>query len=181
MNRDLLEAQLAELPLAQYQFFPTAELEFSQRIRMVCEMECPRYGKTWACPPAVGTVEDCRARCLSYPQGLLIVTLTEVSDLADIDACLDTRPDHEALTHHVAGLLQEQGLEVYCLSTESCAVCAQCAWPGGPCRHPEQMYPCVESHGIIVNALAERYGVEYNYGNNIVTWFSLLLYREKDT
>lgn len=180
MNRALLEEQLAQLPLAQYQFFTTDELSFSPRIRLVCELECPRYGKTWACPPAVGTLEECRARCLHYPNGLLIVTLTEVSDIADMYACLDTRPAHEALTHQVAELLQAHGLAVYTLSTDSCAICAQCAWPNAPCRHPEQMFPCVESHGIVVTDLAERYGVEYQYGNNVVTWFSLLLYREAE-
>ena len=33
MNREQLEAQLAELPLLQYEFFSTADLEFSDRIR----------------------------------------------------------------------------------------------------------------------------------------------------
>lgn len=180
MNRALLETQLAELPLAQYQFFHTGELEFSSRIRLVCEQECPRYGKTWACPPAVGSVAACRERCMQYPEGLLIVTLTEVNDIADIHACLDTRPAHEALTHQVADLLRAQGLRVYALSTDSCAICAHCAWPDAPCRHPDQMFPCVESHGIVVTALAERYDVAYQYGSNVVTWFSLLLYREED-
>ena len=69
MNRAAVEAQLAELPLAEFVWFETAELEFSERIRTVCRENCPRYNKTWACPPAVGSVEVCRARCLSYPQG----------------------------------------------------------------------------------------------------------------
>ena len=56
MNREKLEQALAELPVAQYVFFPTRELEFSERIRTVCRQECPRYGKSWACPPAVGSV-----------------------------------------------------------------------------------------------------------------------------
>ena len=60
MNRELLAAQLADLPIAQFEFFSTEELEFSPRIRQVCQQECPRYGQTWACPPAVGTVEECR-------------------------------------------------------------------------------------------------------------------------
>ena len=177
MDRPLLEAQFAELPIAQYEFFATEELEFSQRIRTVCQMECPRYGKTWACPPGVGSVEECRARCLSYPQGLLISSLTEVSDIADIEACLATRAPHEELTHQVIGLLKAQGLEVYGLSTESCALCKECTYPNAPCRKQGQMLPCVESHGIIVTALAEKYGICYDYGGNIVTWFSLLLYR----
>lgn len=177
MNRELLERRLAELPLAQYEFFQTSELIFSERIRIVCEMECPRYGKSWACPPGVGTVEECRKKCLSYPNGLLISTLTEVSDIANMEEALATRAPHEALTHTVADLLKNQDLEVYGLSTESCAVCEHCTYPDAPCRHKEQMFPCVESHGIIVTDLAEKYGIEYQYGNNIVTWFSLLLFR----
>lgn len=179
MDRGLLERQLAGLPIAQYAFFDTKELEFSPRIRAVCELECPRYGKSWACPPAVGTVDECRERCLRYPEGLLIVTLTEVDDIADMAQTLATRPDHEAVTHEVFGLLRAQGLEVMGLSTDSCAICAQCSYPAAPCRHPDKMYPCVESHGIVVTALAERLGVPYIYGGNIVTWFSLLLFREK--
>lgn len=102
MNRAAVEAQLAELPLAEYVWFETAELEFSERIRTVCRENCPRYNKTWACPPAVGSVEVCRARCLSYPQGLLITSLTEVADIADTEAALATRGPHEELTR--AGL-----------------------------------------------------------------------------
>ena len=90
MNRAAVEAQLAELPLAEYVWFETAELEFSERIRTVCRENCPRYNKTWACPPAVGSVEACRARCLSYPQGLLITSLTEDELLGDPERPNDT-------------------------------------------------------------------------------------------
>ncbi len=176
MNRALLEAGLAELPVAQYVFFRTEELEFSERVRIVCQTECPRYGRSWACPPAVGTVADCERRCLAYENGLLISTLTEVRDAADMEETLATRPAHETVTRQVRQLLLEQGVRPYVLSTESCAICEKCTYPDAPCRHPEQMFPCVESHGIVVTALAERFGVEYQYGNNVVTWFSLLLY-----
>ena len=124
MNRAAVEAQLAELPLAEFVWFETAELEFSERIRTVCRENCPRYNKTWACPPAVGSVEACRARCLSYPQGLLITSLTEVADIADTEAALATRGPHEELTRQVSAILRAQGAEVYGLSTESCAICA---------------------------------------------------------
>lgn len=178
MNKELLIGQLNALPIAQYEFFRTEELVFSERIRTICQTECPRYGKSWACPPGVGSVEECVEKCLSYPDGLLIVTLTEVSDIANMQEALATRPAHEHITHKVAELLRTQGLQVYGLSTESCAVCEQCTYPEAPCRHKEQMFPCVESHGIVVTDLAEAYGIEYQYGNQVVTWFSLLLYRE---
>ena len=178
-NREAVEAELAQLPLLEYAFVKPQELVFTERVRHVCEAECPMYGKTWACPPAVGTVEECRERCLSYPHGLLVVTMTEVEDIADINATLATRGDHEEITRKVHHMMLEQGAEVYVLSTESCAICQHCTYPDAPCRHPERMYPCVESHGILVTDLGERVGIPFQAGGNIVTWFSLLLYREK--
>ena len=122
MDRKLLEEQMSTLPIVQYEFFDTDELVFTDRVRAVCEMECPQYGKSWACPPGVGTVEECRARCLAYPHGLLVVTMTEVGDIADIDATLATREEHEEITRKVHHMMLDQGAEVYVLSTESCAI-----------------------------------------------------------
>ena len=177
MNKELLEQQLAEFPLYQYMFIDTGELSFSPRVRHICESECPMYGKSWACPPAVGSVEDCRAKCLSYPEALVITTITEVSDIANLQETLDTRADHEAITHAIAALVRRQCGDVYVLSTEACAICDDCAYPDGPCRHPSRMFPCVESHGILVTELAEKYGIDF-IGGNIVTWFSLIFYKD---
>ena len=177
MDRELLMRQLCELPVVQYEFFTPDELPFSPRVRYICEAECGQYGKSWACPPGVGSVEECQERCLRYPHVLLITTMTETDDISDIQATLATRAPHEEITHQVAALVRAQGAETYTLSTESCAICAKCAYPDAPCRHPERMFPSVESHGILVSALAERFGIDFQAGNNIVTWFSLILYR----
>ena len=177
LNRELLEAQLSELPLYIYHFFQPKELEFSSRIRWICQNECPMYGKSWACPPAVGEVDECRRRCLGYENALLISTITEVGDIANIDETLATRPEHEAVTNQIRDLFRDQGIDPYVLSTESCAECDRCAYlDGKPCRFPERMHPCVESHGINVLPLIEELGLCFQYGENVVTWFSLLLY-----
>ena len=176
MNRELIEQQLSALPLAQYGWIETAELEFSERIRRVCEQECPMYGKTWACPPAVGTVEECRARCLSYPHALMMTSITEVSDIANLEETLATRAPHEALTRQVRDMIAEQSSDVMALSTEACAICQKCAYPDAPCRHPDRMFPCVESQGILVTDLAEKHGLDFMNGN-IVVWFSLILFK----
>lgn len=52
MNQEILEEKLAELPLYCYQFFDPQELEFSQRVRWICEHECPMYGKAGRALPA---------------------------------------------------------------------------------------------------------------------------------
>ena len=177
LDREKLEAQLAQLPLYTYHFLSPEELEFSQRIRWICENECPMYGKTWACPPGVGSVEECRQKCTCYVNCLMIATITEVNDIANIEETLSTRGPHEALTNQVRDLMQEQGVFPYTLSTEACALCERCAYLEGlPCRLPEKMHPCVESHGINILPLLETLGLEFQYGENVVTWFSLLFY-----
>ena len=177
MDTQKLEERLAELPLFGYFFIDPKELEFTSRVRWVCEHECPRFGQTWACPPGVGTVENCRCRCLNYDHCLVIATITEISDIANMEEALATRGGHEALTDEVREYFREQGLEPYILSTESCAVCDRCAYlDGEPCRYPEKMHPCLESHGINLIPTLENLGLEYQYGSNVVTWFSLLFF-----
>lgn len=177
LDRALLEQQMAQLPIVQYEFFPTCDLVFSERVRHICAHECTQYGKSWACPPAVGPVAECQAHCLSYPNALLITSLSEVTDIENLETTLATRVDHEELTRQVKSLFQAQGVDTFVLSTESCAICEHCAYPGGPCRFPEKMFPCVESQGILVTDLAEKFHIDFQAGGNLVTWFSLILYR----
>jgi len=176
MNKALLEQQFSELPIVQYEFFSTSELVFSEKVRHICRTECPQYGKSWACPPAVGTVDECRRTCLSYPHALLITSMTEVEDISNMELTLSSRVEHEELTRTVHTLLREQGIEPLVLSTESCAICSHCTYPHAPCRRPDYMYPCVESQGILVTDLAEKFGIDFIAGSNIATWFSLFLY-----
>lgn len=177
LNRELLEEGLSELPLYTYAYLEPKELEFSDRIRWICEHECPMYGKSWACPPGVGSVSECQKKCVSYDNCLMISTIAEVRDIADINETLSTRGEHEAITNQVLELMRQQGVDPYVLSTEACAVCERCAiMDGEPCRRPERMHPCVESHGINLLTILDERGLSFQYGENVVTWFSLLFY-----
>lgn len=179
MQRKALEEKLAELPLYSYDFLSPEELEFSDRIRWICQHECPMYGKTWACPPGVGEVESCKVKCLSYDSCLMIATITEVSDISSIEETLDTRPEHEKITNQVRDAMRELGGNPYILSTQACAICERCAFLDGmPCRMPGKMHPCVESHGINVIPMLESRGLDFQYGSNVVTWISLLFFNE---
>ena len=177
MNREILEEKLADLPLYIYDFIDPKDLEFSDRIRWICEHECPMYGKSWACPPGVGSVPECRKKCLGYENCLMISTIAEVNDISDINETLATRPGHEKVTNQVRDLMREQGVNPYVLSTEACTICERCAILDGlPCRVPEKMHPCVESQGINIIPVLESRGLEFQFGTNVVTWISLLFY-----
>ena len=177
IDTEKLEEMLAELPLYGYFFIDPKEIEFSDRIRWICENECPMYNKTWACPPGVGSVESCQKKCMQYENCLMIASITEVNDITDIAETLATRPEHEKLTNQVRDIMRQLGVIPYILSTEACAICERCAILDGlPCRMPGKMHPCVESHGINLIPVLEQKGMEFQYGENVVTWFSLLFY-----
>ena len=177
MNFEAIEGQLSELPLYCYHLFSPQELEFNDRIRWICQNECPMYGKTWACPPGVGEVSQCRSRCLAFENCLLIATMAEVNDISDLEETLATRPGHEAVNDQVRDIFRAAGMEPYILSTEACSICDHCAYlDGQPCRFPDRMHPCVESHGINVVPVMEAAGLEFQFGQNIVTWVSLVFF-----
>ena len=177
MNKELLMEKLSELPLYIYDFIDPKELEFNSRIRWICENECPMYGKSWACPPGVGSLNQCKGKCLVHENCLLISSIVEVDDIADMEETLATRPDHEALTNEVADIMRSLGADPYILSTEACTICEKCAiGEGQPCRFPEKMHPCVESHCINVVPMLESRGLEFQFGANVVTWISLLFF-----
>ena len=178
MDRAVFLEKLQELPLYFFDFIDPKELEFADRIRWICENECPMYGKTWACPPGVGTVAQCSGKCAEFDSCLLISTITEVADITNMYETLATRPAHEELTSQVEEMMVEQGVKPYILSTEACAICEKCTYPDGPCRFPEKMHPCVESHGINILPLLENLGLPFQFGENVVTWVSLLFFKE---
>ncbi|MDO4648952.1 MAG: DUF2284 domain-containing protein [Eubacteriales bacterium] len=178
-NIEHFEQFISEYPIFEYRLLKTDHIQTYPRVRHICKEECERYNSTWACPPAVGTIEECKEHIHQYPQGIFFSSVAEVSDILNFEETLTTRQEHEALTNQIEGYLREQGFDVYSLSTESCDICPECAYPQGkPCRHPERMHPCLESHGVMVSELVEQEGMEYTLGGNAILWFSLILFRK---
>lgn len=178
MNREKLEQQIAAYPVCEYAFIDPGDISFLENVRHICRTECPQYGRSWSCPPAVGTVEECRERCRQYTGGFIFTTIAEVTDIANMEETLATRMEHEEITRQIRDLFLKQCERLQVLSTESCAICETCAYPDAPCRFPDRMFPCIESYGILVTDIAEKYGISFLNGANVVTWFSLILYQE---
>lgn len=178
LDRNRFEEFIAQYPVYEYRMLDPKELKTEERVRIICKQECERYGTTWACPPAVGTLEECAGRIHSYDNAVLFSSVAEVSDVLNMEEMLATRRAHEDLTGEIAAFLEKEGFETYTLSTESCDICEHCTYPEGkPCRHPERMHPCLESHGVVVSEIVEKQGMEYELGGNTILWFSMILYR----
>lgn len=178
MDINKFEEFISQYPIYEYRLLDTKDMEVRERVRIICSEDCERYGSTWACPPGVGTLKECRDKIKSYTQGIFFSSVAEVSDVMNMEEMLDTRHAHEALTTEVGRFLEEEGHEIFILSTESCDICEQCTYQEGkPCRHPDRMHPCLESHGIVAHEIVESEQMEYNLGGNTILWFSLVLFR----
>lgn len=174
ISHEKLEAFICQYPVYQYAFFSPEEIEFSYRVRWICEKECQRFNTTWACPPAVGSVEECKHRCLAYKECFLFSTIAEVTDVINFEETLSTRKEHENITAAIEQFINSQGSQCMALSTESCDICEICTYPSVPCRFPGKMHPCVESYGIIVSELAEKYHLDFTLSPTQILWFGII-------
>lgn len=179
LDIDKFEEYISQFPVYEYRLLNTGDIHIRERVRTICREECERYGTTWACPPAVGTLEECEKKIHSYEKAVFFSSVAEVSDLMNMEEMLSTRQEHERLTEELASFLRDEGLEAFTLSTESCDLCEHCAYlEGKPCRYPDRMHPCLESHGIVVSEIVESRQMEYNLGGNTILWFSMILFRQ---
>lgn len=149
INREELEQELLQYPIMQYAFLKTDQVSFLQRVRDICKNECPRYGTSWSCPPAVGTVEECRERCHQFENVFVFTTIAEVSDIMNLEETLATRMEHEEITREVTEIFQKHFGPTLTLSTESCEICEHCAYPDAPCRYPKKCFPAWRVMGFL--------------------------------
>lgn len=178
MKFKTIEEYITQFPIYQYAFLPTDQIEFNDKVRSICKKECPRYGKSWSCPPAVGSVESCRTKCRKYSHALLFSSVAEVPDYSNMQALLKSRREHEEITGHIEAYLKKEAWKCYTLSTDSCSICEKCTYPKKSCAHPEIMHPCIESHGILLTKNIEENQMDYYLGEQMVLWFSLIFFNE---
>lgn len=154
----------------------TKEVKFRQDIRGMCEVNtCRMYGTTWACPPAVGTVEECRDRVQGYEKMLVLSGRYELEDSFDFEGMQEGAKDFRKASRALNDFLREKGLKYILLANEGCDLCEKCTYPDAPCRFPERSTGSLEGYGIFVSELANQAGVKYNNGPNTVTYFGALI------
>ena len=177
ISKETIEKKLEGLPIFEYAFFDTRELSFYKNVRKICELECPRYGKTWSCPPAVGSLDECESRCEDYKSGFVFSTVSFVEDSAILEDALKTRQEHMEIVNEMKERIFAEE-DVLVLTAESCDLCDTCTYPEKNCRYPEKMYPCIESHGILVTEICEENKMTFLLDHQTVTWFCLILYNK---
>jgi len=166
-----------QLKIHEHAFLESNQVIFSDEVRSLCERNaCGMYGKSWACPPGVGSVADCKARCREFHHALIFTSLSPLRKKHDISGWQEARIRHETMTESAVSIVRSQFDRILALSTEGCMVCESCAYPNKPCRFPERMFPAIEGFGINVMQLAKTCGIKYYNGPNTVTYFSIIFF-----
>ena len=62
------------------------DVPFREYVVDACAMNyCGRYGKTWQCPPGVGSLEHLKEKCLAYKKAVVFTTVHPIEDSFDIE------------------------------------------------------------------------------------------------
>ena len=152
----LEEQKLREIGVSQFGTLPTTEIGFYEEIRhfakktpAVC-MALPGPA-----PPAVGTVAQCKERCLRYQTALVFNAVYPLEDSFDYEGMIEGHAAFKRLCDALYLLVKEQYSSFLLLSNEGCTRCKSCTYPNHACRYPEKLFPSLEGYGIQVNRLAE--------------------------
>lgn len=158
------------------------ELTYYPEIRDICATDqCRCYGKSWSCPPAVGTLEECRQRIESFDTMILFSLKTELEDSFDYEGMMEGAAAFKDLVSQLQTqlpslLTSSSAASRYLLmALAGCKRCGTCTYPDAPCRYPESMFHSLEGYGFDVHLLAEAAGIKYNNGPNTVTYFGAVL------
>jgi predicted metal-binding protein len=174
-NDAIIEEFIYNYPVCEFYSIKHSDLVFSEKVRYICEHECDHYNKSWACPPAIPSIEECIKECDEYDNVFLFTTVAEVADPLNLTETLAARKDHERMVREIRGEFRKRFSKVMALSSGSLN-CEVCAYPDEPCRHPKERTSTIESHGILIIQTAEAMGISYDCGNNMVTYFALIFY-----
>lgn len=176
--KNMLETNPAAKDIFQYNFLKTSDLIFSQSVRDLCEMNsCGMYGRSWACPPGVGTTEECKAKIMKYDHVFVFTTKHDIEDSYDFEGMMDGKARHEEICDAlIPALIDILGEDILILSAEGCHRCSKCTYPDAPCRFPDTLHPSIESYGVEVNKIAKVAKINYINGANTVTYFGCIMY-----
>ena len=168
----VLEKIMADAGVFEYGAVNTAQVRFLPEVRAMCEVNtCQKYGTTWACPPAVGTVEECRDRVRQFEKLVVFSVKYGLEDSFDYEGMVAGGSQFQKTCRAVDRGLRALGAPCLVLGNEGCDRCKKCTYPNAPCRFPEVADCSLEGFGILVSEVARQAGVAYNNGPNTVTYF----------
>lgn len=154
-------------------------IECKEKVREMCAADkCHRYGHTWTCPPACGTLEEMRRRLTPYSEGILVQTVGEVEDSMDFEAIAEISKAHNESFFALQQQLKAACGSVLPLPQNGCARCKECTYPDAPCRFPEDAGYSMSAYGMLVLEVCKLNSLQYYYGSDHMAFTSCFLLKK---
>lgn len=149
----------------------------SSVFRDICASNsCGKYGKSWACPPDIGAIDELMERLKSYSYGLLYQTIYDIEDSFDIEGMGRAGMRHALVSQSLNDAIKPLLSNYLHLSCGGCHLCPRCAKMDNlPYRMPEKVLPPMEGYGIDVYNTTKPTELKYINGQNTVTFFGIVL------
>ncbi len=181
MENKIIE-KVKELGAHKCAFIDAKDIKTDRAFRDMCEMNsCGVYGKCYMCPPDVGDIEMLMNEITSYDRAFVYQTVSELEDSFDFEGMAAAKKRTYPLAQALRSVFCEAGItDALHLGAGGCGVCKVCAKrTDEPCRFPDKAMPSLEAYGINVSELAKAAGMKYTNGQNTVTYFGAVLFKEK--
>jgi len=173
--RDALASKADHAAIAR-----VAEIRFCREFRKACEQNaCGKYDSNWACPPAVGSFTELKAKACQYKQGLLIQTVHRIRSSFDWKGMVAGGKVHGKVFREILDKVKNQHKlkDILPLNAGPCQFCRKCTYlENEPCKFPEEAFASVEAYGIDVINLEKACNIPYYNGKNTVSYVGLILF-----
>ena len=181
MDWNHLAEQAVALGAFKAGVIPISDVSFERSFRDMCESNaCGNYGRCWMCPPNVGDIDTLMDQARSYDRVLVYQTVSPLEDSYDFEGMMAAAHRHSLLSRQLDQLCAREASGDYLhLGAGGCHVCVTCAKvTGEPCRHPDLAMASLEAYGVNVSELAAASGMKYINGQNTVTYFGAVFFKE---
>ena len=152
-------------------------LRFLPEVRDMCEVNtCGKYGKSWACPPGCGSLEEMQEKILKYKEGVLVQTVGQLEDSLDIEGMQEAAENQAKRIDQMWEALKADYPNVLVLGAGTCTRCKKCTYPDEPCRFPDKQISSMEASGLFVNEVCTQNGLKYNHGKDTICYTGCFLF-----
>ncbi len=154
----------------------TKDLRFLKEVRDMCAVNtCGRYGASWSCPPACGSLEELSAKARKYTEGIIVQTVGQLEDSFDWEGIQDAANRQRDNFMKIWGELEKQYPDLMPMGMGSCTLCEKCTYPDAPCRFPKRRTASMEACGLVVSEVCKSCGIPYNHGPNTIAYTGCFL------
>lgn len=171
-----LKGLIAEVGFEDYGICPASDLAVRADVRDMCASgKCHMYGHNWACPPAIGGIEEYQKLIDERQTCYVVQTVRQLEDEFDGETMMDAEREQKARVLKLSKRLAVEGIDALVLAAGTCTICEKCTYPDEPCRHPENRLVSMEAAGLMVYQVCEVAGVPYNHGPLTIAYTSAVL------